>query len=405
MPPRSELSNIQHSACSILHSLPALLIQHSAFSILHSLPLLLTALFLTAPFARAAAAPTPLLVIEPNHQYPRHSEGDVVELGGGSLALIYSRFTGGPADDATADIVMTTRSPATGKWDQPHVIVPHADAQNVMSVSTVRLSDHEWLLCYLRKGDAFTNCHLLVRRTTDEFRTLSDPVRATVVDGYHVVNNDRVIRLASGRLVVPSAMHPCPDGTRKTWSPKATCMAFLSDDNGRTWRRAAEPVPAPADKSVALQEPGVFEMTEPNKLCMWMRTSTNRQYQSFSSDGGEHWTVPEPGPLISAQFSPASIHRIPWTGDLLAVWNDHSAHKDKPSRLRTPLSVAISHDDGKTWSKSRPIETDPEGWYCYTSITFTRDQTILSYCAGNKKLGSLNRLKVLTIDRNWLLDR
>ncbi|HPZ96656.1 MAG TPA: sialidase family protein [Phycisphaerae bacterium] len=345
-------------------------------------------------------AAEPLLTIEPSPQYPRHSEGDVIEFQDGRLVLIYTRFTGGAQDHAQADIVLRTADAAGKTWDEGRVLIPRAGADNVMSVSTVQLPGGEWLLFYLeRRG--WDNLHMFVRRTSDEFRTLSEPVRVTVVDGYHVVNNDRVIRTSAGRLIVPAALHPCSDGTRQTWSPKATPVAFLSDDEGRTWRRAAETVPPPADLSVVLQEPGVVELKD-GRICMWLRTSTDRQYVSFSVDGGEHWSTPEPGPLISAQYSPASIRRIAWSGDLVCVWNDHSAVADRPSRLRTPLAVSISRDDGRTWSPARIIENDPDGWYCYTSISFIGDRMILSYCAGDKRIGGLNRLRVTACSRDWL---
>ena len=88
---------------------------------------------------------------------------------------------------------------------------------------------------------------------------------------------------------------------------------------------------------------------------MYIRTDGGSQFESFSSDGGIHWTKPIPGKLASP-LSPATIERIPWTGDLLAVWNDHSGWHNFPKGRRTPLCVAISKDDGKTWSKSRVIE-------------------------------------------------
>lgn len=354
-----------------------------------------------SPAARADGVEA-LLSIDPCGQYPRHSEGDIVEFRDGRLGLIYSRFTGGAQDHAKADIVLRTSDPAGRTWDEGRVLIPRDQADNVMSVSTVQLPGGEWLLFHLKRF-GWDNLHLFVQRTSDEFRTLSEPVRVTVVDGYHVVNNDRVIRTSTGRLIVPSALHPCADGTQKTWSPKAVPIAFLSDDDGRTWRRAAETVPPPADSSVALQEPGVVEL-EDGRIMMWLRTSTHRQYQSFSSDGGDHWTVPEPGPLVSSQYSPASIRRVPWTGDLVCVWNDHSAMAESPSRKRTPLCIAVSGDDGQTWNVRHTLESDPDGWYCYTSISFVGRRMILSYCAGDTKVGGLNRLKLVAIDRDALAD-
>jgi hypothetical protein len=66
------------------------------------------------------------------------------------------------------------------------------------------------------------------------------------------------------------------------------------------------------------------------------------------------------------------------------------------------LCFAISKDDGQTWSKSRIIEADPNGWYCYTSMSFVDDRVLLAYCAGDKKVGGLNRLKLSVLSRACL---
>lgn len=347
----------------------------------------------------AADAVKTLQTIEPSKAYPRNSEGDVVELKDGRLCLVYSRFTGGSDDDAKADIVLRTSNDGGKTWSDDRMLVKNEGKDNTMSASVLRLKDGELLLFYLRKN-SLTDCNLYVRRSTDEFATLGGPVRATVADGYHVVNNARVIQLSTGRLVVPAALHPCTDGTQKTWSGKAVPRAFLSDDNGRTWRGDATTVSPPPKRSATLQEPGVLELKD-GRLLMWMRTTEGTQYESFSTDLGVHWSEPKPGPLASP-CSPATIGRIPWNGNLLCVWNDHSGWHAFQHEKRTPLCVAISKDDGRTWSKSRVIEGNPDGWYCYTSMTFLKDRVVLSYCAGDRKTGGLNRLKVVALSREWL---
>ena len=75
-----------------------------------------------------------------------------------------------------------------------------------------------------------------------------------------------------------------------------------------------------------------------------------------------------PGPAtILSPLSPASIKRIPKTRDLLMVWNDQS-HVDPDFRAsaigggkRTPLTVAISRGEGKTWIHALHPMDDPEG--------------------------------------------
>ena len=123
-------------------------------------------------------------------------------------------------------------------------------------------------------------------------------------------------------------------------------MCYLSDDNGKTWRRSKDPFKgyAPDGRRITLQEPGVVELKD-GRLMMFIRTDAGSQYVCHSSDGGETWSKPGPSSLASP-LSPASIERIPWTGDLLCVWNDHSGVHPFPEGRRTPLCLAISKDEG-----------------------------------------------------------
>ncbi|MDM8006752.1 MAG: sialidase family protein [Phycisphaerae bacterium] len=351
----------------------------------------------------ATAQPDPgfrtLLIIEPTKEHPRHSEGDVIELKDGRLCLVYSRFSGASDDHAAAEIVMRTSADAGKTWSDDRVLVSGEGRMNVMSVSLLRLPSGEILLFYLRKN-ALDDMPMMVRRSHDELQTLSEPVRVTVDDGYHVVNNARVVRLSTGRLVVPAALHPSSDRDEKSFSPRGVMRAFLSDDDGRTWRGDKSGQGVQPDPSVTLQEPGVVELKD-GRLLMWIRTDRGTQYESISDDKGEHWSKPVPGKLASP-LSPATIERNPWTGDLVCVWNDHSGRHVFPAGKRTPLCLAVSRDEGKTWQPSRVIEGDPNGWYCYTSMSFIKDRLILSYCAGDSKVGGLNRLKVVAFSRAWL---
>jgi hypothetical protein len=341
-----------------------------------------------------------LLVIEPSRENPRNSEGDLLVLRDGGIAVVYTRFSGGGADDSAADLAMRV-SPDRGKsWSTDRVLVKNEGKANVMSVSLMRLPSGEVLLFYLRKN-GWNDCNMFVRRSVDELESISEPVRCTVTPGYHVVNNDRVVRLSTGRLVVPAALHPCPDGTVKTWTSFGIPRVFYSDDDGRTWHADKTVVEPPPKRKYRLQEPGVLELGD-GRIWMWMRTDGGSQFACFSRDGGLSWSEPEPTPLASP-VSPASIERVPGTNAILAVWNDHSGRHAFPKGRRTPLCVSISRDEGRTWSTSRILESDPNGWYCYTAIEFLDQRVLLAYCAGDNRVGGLNRLKVVSLDVDRLL--
>jgi len=339
-----------------------------------------------------------LLVIEPSEGAPRNSEGSLIQLRDGTLYLAYSRFTGGTADNATAQIARRISTDGGRSWSDDALLIPTEGRENVMSVSLLRLRSGEILLFYAVKN-GWHDCKLYVRRSGDEMETLGERICATPRQGYHVVNNDRVVQLSSGRLVVPAAYHTSTGDSGGEWTPRAVAMCFLSDDEGRTWRPGRSRLEAPPGSTHGLQEPGVVELLD-GRLYMWTRTDLGFQYESFSEDSGDTWSPARPSPIASP-LSPASIKRVPWGKELLLVWNDHSGRHPFPVGKRTPLCVALSSDEGRTWSPSRVVEGDPDGWYCYTSITFVDNSVILGYCAGDSQVGRLNRLKLTQIHKSW----
>jgi len=337
--------------------------------------------------------------IDPSDGNPRNSEGAFALMEGGDVLLAYSRFLGGGADNSAAQISARSASAGEWEWTPDRILVDTEGRENVMSVSIIGLASNRILLFYLVKN-GWGDCRPYFRETTDEFRTLEARREIASDPAYYVVNNDRAIVTASGRIIIPAALHPCPDGTRATWSHRGISLCFYSDDGGATWKRSRTELNAPPESKSGLQEPGVVELSD-GRLMMWARTDLGSQFMSYSSDGGETWAEAKPGNLASP-LSPASIKRAPWDGRLLAVWNDHSGLHKFPQGRRTPLCVAVSEDDGKTWAPSKVVEDDPDGWHCYTAIAFPGESVLLAYCAGDRKIGGLNRLRVTLLERTWL---
>lgn len=346
-----------------------------------------------------------LLNIEPSSEAPRNSEGDILPLKDRRLALVYTRFTSGADDHSAADLAMRTSEDSGNTWSPDHILLKNEGGANVMSVSLHRVSSGKILLFYLRKEDAGSECQIMLRTSADELKTLSDPVQVSNHKGYHVMNNARVLETSTGRLLAPAILHSGFDDTDEVTSPvkfseRGVPFVYFSDDQGQTWRRDSTPLLKPADNAPILQENGLVERRD-GSLLMYMRSDQGCQMQCHSTDGGVTWSRPEPSALKSP-LSPATIRRIPWSGDLLAVWNDHSGLHPYRKGKRTPLCVAVSQDDGQTWKPSKVIESDPQGWYCYTSITFTGNRALLTYCAGDKVVGGLNRLRVRSLPLEYL---
>jgi len=203
--------------------------------------------------------------------------------------------------------------------------------------------------------------------------------------GYYVLNNDRVVALGHGRLLVPVAKHHAPDQEKADWNGEVGC--YFSDDNGKTWQSPQRLQQAfdLAGKRVATQEPRVVELKD-GRVLLWVRTGAGELFRAHSSDRGVTWSPFVPTGIASPH-SPASIERLPGGDELLLVWNDHTDLPLTERKLRTPLSLALSNDEGLTWSPGRMIEADPKGWYCYTAIEFLDHNLLLAYVAGQQASG------------------
>src|SRR5262249_15399256 len=140
---------------------------------------------------------------------------------------------------------------------------------------------------------------------------------------------------------------------------------FLSDDRGRTWRRSRTEVAYPARGAM---EPEVLELSA-GRLLMHLRTQLGHIAVSTSADDGETWNEARSWD-VRAPEAPATLRGIPATGDLLLIWNDTSRAGADHGGKRTPLTAAVSRDEGRTWTYRRDLETSPEHTFAYTSIAF-----------------------------------
>ncbi len=376
------------------------------------------AMVLAGPFMKdVQAAPATVMrqtLLPPGPDNPRNSDGTFVRLKDGRILLVYSRFTGTEGADESPCYLAGRYSSDGGKTWTPHetLIVSNdeAEARNVISPSLLRLSDGSIVLFYLRRN-GWLDMRPVMRVSTDEARTWGEP-RFCVGDddlGYYILNNDRAVQLASGRIVLPLADHYDPASPEHfTHYPRTLC--YLSDDLGKTWRRSRTVLTGIPDAGnrVALQEPGVVELKD-GRLLMFCRTHTGYVYRSFSSDGGDIWTPHEKYAGLFAPVSAPAIERIPRTGDLLLVWNNHEGIATNAASpyhgKRTPYNVAISRDEGGTWENVKTLEDDPDGWYCYTGIEFVDNDVMLSHCAGNRpKDGGLAVTQITRFPLSFVYD-
>lgn len=338
----------------------------------------------------AEAPPAPLRegffrdVFPASPENPRYSEGSVLVLRDGRLLYTTTEFVGSGSDFAKARLIAVESADGGRTWGERRIMQENVGRQNVMSVTLRRLAgpnrfDGPIGLFYLVKNSP-SDLHVFLRRSDDEAKTFGEPSAVTKIAGYHVLNNDRVTVLRNGRLIVPVATT-----TDVLKGGTFACACYLSDDQGRTWRRSRNDVPYAKRGAM---EPEVVELND-GALLMHIRTQVGHIAVSRSSDGGETWSEATSWG-VRAPEAPTTVRRIPSTGDLLIVWNDTFRDGEGHGGKRTPLTAAVSSDEGRTWTHRRDIETSPDHTFAYTSITFDRGKALLTYYVRDEKTGRIS---------------
>lgn len=336
--------------------------------------------------------------IQPSEDNPRNSEGDFINLKDGRIMFVYSRYTGtSSSDHAPAHLAARFSEDGGKRWtEEDDIVVENEGGMNVMSVSLLRLHNGDIALFYLRKN-SIEDCIPMMRISKDDAKSWSEPIQCiTDKEGYFVLNNARVIQLKDGRLLMAVALHHVKDGE---WTDKADLYSYYSDDNGITWQSSLK---VPNDSEIITQEPGVIEMKD-GRIMMYIRASGGFQQLTYSSDRGESWSHIETS-NIPSPLSPATIEIVPKTNDWLLVWNNNDGTNPETKGKRTPLTMAISRDEGKTWENVKNIREDTDGWYCYIAIHFVNnDHALLGYCAGSQsKKTHLSVTDITLLNKLWL---
>jgi sialidase-1 len=148
-------------------------------------------------------------------------------------------------------------------------------------------------------------------------------------------------------------------------------------------------------------EPEVLELSD-GRLLMHMRTQLGHVAVSESADRGETWSEARAWD-VRAPEAPATLRRIPSTGDLLLIWNDSFRSGADPRGKRTPLTAAISNDEGRTWTYRHDLETNPHQTFAYTSVAFDQGRVLLTYYVRDEATGRISS-RFRSVPIAWLYE-
>lgn len=349
--------------------------------------------------AASAAEITTLDVITPSAAHPRHDHQLIFPLKDGRLLLAWCEYyvpestksAAQQRDDKPCRISAMTSADGGKTWGGKFTLQENTGKLNVKHPSLLRLPSGEVLLVYT-EWNTHQERIIFVRRSQDDAKSWSEPVRVSSLTGVNNTNNDHAFRMSTGRIIVPAFNSPSVWDKNDHW--KAFC--YYSDDDGKTWQMSEQTIDLPKRGA---EEPMMIERKDGSLLAV-LRTSLGAVYRSESKDGGRTWSKAESTGL-KAPASPPLLKRIPTTGDLLLVWNHTYDPKHHHQGERRPLVSAISKDDGATWTNIKVIEPAPKGGAAYPAVTFVGDSALLTYYYQPVGIGGTSGVRLKHIPIDW----
>lgn len=270
--------------------------------------------------------------------FPSCHASTIVEHEAGKLM---AAWFGGKAEGAK-DVEIWASTFDGKAWSKPEVMgtEPGQPCWNPVLFKTAKGA----LFLWYKAGPKPDNWTGYVRTSADSGKTWSKPemMPSTLMGPVRA----KPIQLANGTILAGTSWE-----SYRNWVP----FVDRSTDEGKTWKRS-NPFPVP-EKFNQIQ-PTLFEAKD-GKIVALMRSSNPRAIcRAESKDGGETFTPAEETSLANPS---AGIDCVKTTeGDVFLIYNPNAL-------LRTPISLARSAEDGKTWKKVADLETEA-GEYSYPAI-------------------------------------
>jgi predicted neuraminidase len=257
-------------------------------------------------------------------------------------AVYGSRYMSEPAPRADA-AGQPVRRPGSGVWSYPQVIADTPFEGEGNPVIWQAPDGTVWLFYNNRKGDTWCNSRIKAKLSKDGAATWSDSFMVTYEEGTMV--RGQPIVLKDGDYLLPVYSEKGNDRERTSGDTESFFLRFKPSTN--EWSESNR-IKSPQGNL----QPAVVQLADNDLFCFLRRgggyepTTEGWTLRSESHDGGKTWSE---GAKTEFPNPNAAVELIKLqNGDLLFVYNDNMND-------RTPLTVAVSRDGGKTWPFRRAV--------------------------------------------------
>lgn len=302
----------------------------------------------------------------------------------------------GPGEGEPGTHVVVARLPqGSGGWEPPVLIASDPERSEQNPVLFVDPSGTVWLLHTSNEPHDQKSAHVVARTSDDLGRTWSSPWVLFKGPGFFLRNPP--LFQSDGSWLLP-AYYCTPEGEHS--------LVVISEDQGRSWTEY--PVP----DSLGRVQLTIAPRADGSLLGLFRSRQADRIYASESQDLGRTWSSPVRTALPNNN-SAVQVTALT-DGSLALIFNDATLERDqfrwvgegdglRKKALRTPLTVAISDDGGRTWPFSRNVQMADleyrgnEMGYSYPAILQTSDGRLqIAYSFLRKTI------KHVQLDPSWI---
>ena len=295
----------------------------------------------------------------PTGQYKHPSSFD--ELDNGDLYLAYY---GGAGEYASGTVVYGARlNKKSGHWSQPRKIVGNPFRSLGNPVVWQGPDGLVWLFYVTRFGDTWSTSRIKVKISRDGAASWSDSALLTIEPGTMV--RAHPIVLQTGEYLLP-IYHETGHDTELI-GPDTTSFFLRYNPSNKKWSSSKR-----IRSDFGNLQPAVAQVDDKHLIAYCRRgggyepTTEGYLIRSESRDGGHTWSKGTnssfPNPNSAVDFIKLR------SGRLLLVYN-HNMND------RTPLTAALSSDNGKTFSHRMNIAEGKDS-FAYPTIVQTKDGRI-----------------------------
>ena len=309
----------------------------------------------------------------------------ITELENGDLYIAYYGGSGEYEDDTA--VYGSRLVKGEKEWSFPEVIADTPGRGEGNPVVWQAPDGVVWLFYVNRYGDTWSNARVKAKISEDGAKTWSDSFMFSIEEGSMV--KGLPIVLNNGDYLLPMYNETGEDIEKTAASTSSYFIRY--NPKTKEWSESNR-----ITSTMGNLQAEVAQITDDYLVCYIRRggnflpTEDGYLLRSESRDGGKTWTEATQTEFKNPNSAVAFLRLQ--NGHLLLVFNDDM-------NIRTPLRVAVSMDDDKSYPYARNV-VGGDNTYAYPYAIQTKDGKIHIICTTNNRTSILH----ITFDEEAILD-